>query len=191
MSENVLRQRHLFETRIFEIQESGVKSTIKSPLRLEVALIPYENITLEPYEFSRFSRATRISMFFSLIFAVGCFVGATLGEYRFWIPFVFFMAIFFVRLFLFRSHFVIYGYGQKFQVSFLKDKPNKNTYDKFVGQMQIKKNSYLRERYLVFQFNSNNPSHIQTIYWLKSMGAMKQEEIEKLTKDYPIAGQEF
>ena len=76
-----------------------------------------------------------------------------------------------------RTTHVMYGFGDGAKVDFRKNNPSKKIFNVFVNRMQETKKAFLRQRYLSMA-NANDFLDVQTLHWLRGLGALKQEEIE-------------
>ena len=180
MATDRLAQRYFFDTRSFEIKENGVRVMTKYFFNSESYFVPFENIGIEPYQVTSVSKGTWgalriIGFFMTVLILVALSVGGFTPVFMFYlsIPVFFACAVFAFS----RTSQVIYGFGDGAKIAFRRNNPNKQCFNVFVSQMQEAKKVYLRERYLALA-NANGFLDVQTLQWLRSLGALKQEEIE-------------
>jgi len=189
MNKNILEQNHFFEKRIFEIKEKGVQQTLKGIVKFESAFIPFENITVESYEYKTFSKITlNFTIFFFIWFLIGICFNNALTNWDSMKSALICLFIAGVSLGCFiasKKYYVIYGVQNNLRLILFKNKPNLKLFNDFVNQVQGAKRQYLRSRYLTLPFNPNNSADMQRIRWLKSMGAILEEEIEKFSLNFP------
>ena len=185
-----LKQRHYFQLREYELTENGVKITIKNLLNSESAVIPFENIPLESYERTEPSKLAVVLMVF--VYVIGALTllidiiedGAKSITLKFLVRYLLIFGIPFLIVHLSKTSHVTFG--QDYRLPFYKNKPNKKAFEDFIVLMQETKKVFLRQKFLIVRPNINNPSDVQLLHWLKSMGALKQEEIEILAQDPPF-----
>ena len=180
MFSNRLTQRHFFETRFFELKENGVRVMTKKFLDSDSFFVPFENIGIEPYEKTAapgVGNALRLVVFFVAVlllssYSAGGQFTVALGLYLLGLV----LAVTAIVV-ITRKTEVIYGFGEGLIVAFLKNNPHQRYFNIFVSQMQERKKKYLRERYLAL-VNANDFLDVQTLHWLRALGALKQEEID-------------
>lgn len=171
-----LNQRFLLHTRQFEIKDNGIRVTIKDLFVSSSSVVPFEEIPLDYTEYTKCVAAAIVFALFVYTFTgITFFIDiASSGKQTInYIGYSIAVIIPTMALLFCKRSYVIYG-----NVPFLKDNPNKKDFTGFLTYMQEQKKKYLREKYLMMPLNLNNPSDVQTLHWLKSLGAIKQEEIE-------------
>ena len=59
-----------------------------------------------------------------------------------------------------------------------KNIPNKEAPEKFIEQLMIRRNEYLKENYLIIDENLDYQSQLSNFKWLKSIGAISKSEFD-------------
>ena len=183
MTINQLIQRRGLEKKVFEIKENGVKVTTKKLLDMHSYFVPFENIGTESQEMTHLAPgiigAFKLAGFFAafLLLAAACAGGVpeeNMLAYFLYLSTPLILA--FILLFTMRKQELIYGFNGSL-ITFYRNSPNRGQFKTFVNRMQEKKKEYLRVRYLALA-NANDFLDVQTLHWLRTLGALKQEEID-------------
>ena len=187
MGEMFFRQRNFLVTRSFMFESNGIRVLVQGPLKTENALVPYEYISKEPYELTKSSIfAFMLGVVFTIL-SVLMIYAIVQGHRKTAVDafsiYVACAAFSFILFYIQRVQLVIYGQGEKLRLVLYKNKPSKETFEEAIHKIQDAKIKYLRETYLM-----NKVINIQTLNWLRSLGAVKQEEIERITNTPPNIG---
>jgi hypothetical protein len=181
---NTLEQKKIFVRRRYELTNKGLKYQFKnltSSLEIE---IPYEEIgTKKVYE--------KISNNNSLAFAVFMFFASAAKTYYFIIgehdDTIFtiivigiFIFSFFMAFYGFRNYVLIEAMNPPF-IEFYAKRPDKDTVEKFLTELQTRTKNFLIKKYAERDFNISLEAQLETLSQLKNRDIIDEREYEDLT----------
>jgi hypothetical protein len=184
MNENVLNQRRLFKKINYKIAENGVEIKETTPLHTVNSKVPFEAIANEPKETMISSKLFFWAMiFFWVLTIIVIIVGISGGDVEGDASFIWggLGVLFTILFFTSREKFLVFKAAPDvLPLVVYKDKPDKDVLASFIENVQSKKREFLRNTYLPGIMEIMASSAIPKLTRLKEMGAITQDEFEKL-----------
>jgi hypothetical protein len=184
MNEDTLKQWHFFRWHTYKILDNGVELKEVTLLRRIQSFIPFEGISEKPNEVTVYSKpflcAMLIFWLLTVAVSISFFAG---GDTDKGAPIVWgVLGVFFTLLYLAsKERYLIFRTNKNIEsLVIFKDIPNKTRLTQFLDRIQSKKHEYLKKTYFTGPVESNSVDAIQKLLTLKELGALTEEEFDKL-----------
>lgn len=183
-----LHQKTLFEKRSFFLLPNKLKLYLKDAQGEYENYIPYEKLHSE----AQIRTRKNYKLFFMTITATSftvCILLQSLALRQGWSQVIIPIIVTIVCGILYQvkqESYVIIDTLDRKKVIFLRDQPNRQTLEKFLDQLWLKRKEYLREKYFYINHSQDLQQQTERLRWLLEQKAITKTEFKFAHEDWII-----